>query len=162
MRVGGLFTAIRTTLSGLGNQMKRLDAISENIANAERAPDAKGRLYRRKIVVPEGSKLRAPKMFGDQMRIRLQRTDRVHMSSKPINPAADQDNPFPVKVVEENGFKLIYNPGHPRADENGYVKMPDINPVEEMVDLIGASRTYDANVTVLDASKQMAKRALEI
>jgi len=162
MRVGGLFTAIRTTLSGLGNQMKRLDAISQNIANAERAPDAKGRLYRRKIVVPEKGRSQVPKMFGDQMRLRLERTDRAHMASQPISPAEDPDNPFPVKIVEEKGFKLVYNPGHPRADENGYVKMPDINPVEEMVDLIGASRTYDANVTVLDASKQMAKRALEI
>ena len=71
-------------------------------------------------------------------------------------------SPDQYKVIEEKGEKLQFDPNHPQADENGYVKMPDINMVEEMVDLISASRTYEANVTVINAAKQMAKRALEI
>ncbi len=165
MQTGGILTALKTSLSGMGNQVKRLDAISENIANAERAPDAKGKFYKRKIVVPQAQKSRAKKTFGDQMSLRMNKTNKNHLASKSIeatlNPA-EQESPFPVKIKEVEGVKMVFNPSHPRADENGYVKMPDINPVEEMVDLISASRTYEANVTVLDASKQMAKKALEI
>ncbi|MCK5347437.1 MAG: flagellar basal body rod protein FlgC [Candidatus Heimdallarchaeota archaeon] len=165
MKVNGVFSALRTTLSGMSNQMKRLNAISENIANAERTPDEKGNIYNRKVVVQQSeSKLRRSR-FGDEMQLKMQRTNSAHMTSKSISATLDpnnQDEKFPVKIVEQKGFRVLYNPGHPRADENGYVKMPDVNPVEEMVDLIGASRTYEANVTVMDASKQMAKKALEI
>jgi len=165
MKVNGVFSALRTTLSGMSNQMKRLNAISENIANAERTPDEKGNIYKRKIVVQEsGSKLRKSR-FGDEMRLKMQTSNSAHMTSEKFNGILDpdkKDQKFPIKIVEEKGFKTLYNPGHPRADENGYVKMPDVNPVEEMVDLISASRTYEANVTVMDASKQMAKKALEI
>ena len=162
MRPGGILTALRTSLSGMGGQIKRLDAISENIANAERAPDANGNFYKRKIIVPEEQKTARRKMFGDEMDLKMTKSNKNHMSSKSINAILNPDNPFPVKIKEVEGHKMIFNPSHPRADENGYVKMPDVNPVEEMVDLISASRTYEANVTVLDASKQMAKKALEI
>lgn len=165
MRVGGLLTALKTSLSGMSNQIKRLDAISGNIANAERAPDAKGKLYKRKIIVPEANKSRMTSAFGNEMHLKMTRTKNNHMGSKSINAMlnpSDPDNPFPVKIKEVEGHKMVYNPSHPRADENGYVKMPNVNPVEEMIDLISASRTYEANVTVLDASKQMAKKALEI
>ncbi len=65
-------------------------------------------------------------------------------------------------MIEHKGEKLVFNPNHPQADDKGYVKMPDINMVEEMVDLISVSRSYEANVTVIDAAKQMAKKTFEI
>ena len=67
-----------------------------------------------------------------------------------------------VKVVEESGVRLVYDPQHPLADENGYVRVPDINPVEEMVSLVSATRTYEANVAVMNAAKLIAKKSLEI
>lgn len=162
MRVGGLFTAIRTTLSGMSNQMKRLDAISENIANADKVADESGKVYQRKIVVPKkGSALRHSK-FGNTLNLQLRRTQLNHMEGRDIDGNRGLQALDNTKVVSQNGFKLEYNPGHPRADENGYVKMPKINGVEEMVDLMASTRSYEANVTVLNAAKSMAKKALEI
>jgi flagellar basal-body rod protein FlgC len=59
-------------------------------------------------------------------------------------------------------FRLVYDPGHPDADEQGYVKVPDIEIVNEMVDMIAASRAYEANTTAILSAKEMAKNALEI
>lgn len=164
MKVGGIFTALRTTLAGMSNQTKRLDAISDNIANAERSPDGKGNVYRRKVVVPE-KETRGAKRFSVRNEVGLLRTNPNHMDigdfDGPVGPQAS-DDVLPVEVKEVKGEQLVYNPSHPRADANGYVHMPDVNPVEEMVDLIAATRTYEANVTVLNAAKQMAKKAMEI
>ncbi len=164
MRINGLLTAMRISMSGLSNQVKRMDAISDNIANAEKSPDAKGNVYKRKVVVADKKAGIQGGRFRNMLDIKMRRTRPDHMDSKQFNgpKGPDEENVSPVKVVEQNGFKMVFNPGHPRADENGYVKMPDVNPVEEMVDLISTSRTYQANVTVLNAAKQMAKRALEI
>lgn len=67
------------------------------------------------------------------------------------------------KIVEDDSpFRLVYEPGHPDADENGYVKMPNVDTIKEMVDLISAHRSYDANITAMNASKSMLMKALEI
>jgi flagellar basal-body rod protein FlgC len=162
MRVGGLFTAIRTTLSGLSNQMTRLDAISENIANAEKAPDENGKVYQRKLVVANKTAASRASRFQNVLDLRMRRTNNSHMDTKGIQSTSEFGKQSQVKIVSQEGFKLEYNPSHPRADENGYVKMPKINAVEEMTDLLASTRTYEANVTVLNAAKEMAKKALEI
>ncbi len=163
MKVGGLFSALRTTLAGMSNQMKRLDVISENIANAERAPDKNGRVYQRKVVVPEKTQKNRSK-FAMKSSVHLKRTRPDHLTDQEGAEGSKRlsENVLPVKVAQQKGEQLVYNPSHPRADENGYVKMPNVNVVEEMVDLISATRTYEANVTVLNAAKQMAKKAMEI
>ncbi len=164
MRINGLLTAMRTSMSGLSNQVKRMDAISDNIANAEKSPDASGKVYRRKIVVADKTPGARSGRFRNMLDISMRRTRPDHMDAKDISGPLgfDENDVNPVKVVEQNGFKMVFDPSHPRADENGYVKMPNVNPVEEMVDLVSTSRTYQANVTVMNAAKQMAKRALEI
>ncbi len=163
MKIGGLFTAIHTTLNGMSNQVTRLDAISENIANAEKVPDKNGKVYKRKIVVSKNFGGPEESRFKNELSLRMRTTRTDHMRSKTLSgPAGFADKGTNVKIISQEGFKLEYNPGHPRADENGYVKMPKINSVEEMVDLMATSRTYEANVTVLNAAKTMAKRALEI
>ncbi len=164
MKVGGLFTALQNTLSGLSNQMKRLEVVSENIANAEKSPDKNGKVYRRKIFVSENKRKHGPKSFNDHIKLKMSRSSSAHFSSASNTGSIknDSENQFPFKVVKQKGEKLVFNPSHPNADENGYVKMPDINAVEEMVDLIAAHRTYEANVTVMNAAKGMAKKSLEI
>jgi len=164
MRVNGLFTALRTSMSGLSNQVKRMDAISENIANAEKAPDKSGRVYQRKIVVPDKKTGALPGKFRNMMDLKLRRTLPGHIKSGTISGplSSDNHNAEPVKIIQQKGFKMVFNPSHPRADANGYVKMPNVNSVEEMVDLISTSRTYEANVSVMTAAKQMAKRTMEI
>ena len=162
MKVGGLFTAIHTTLSGLSSQMTRLDAISENIANAEKAPDDNGRVYRRKVVVPNKTAASRANRFQNVLGLKMRSTNPSHMNSRSIQGNSGVGRNEQERVVSMEGFKLEYNPGHPRADENGYVKMPKVNAVEEMADLLATTRTYEANVTVLNAAKDMAKKALEI
>jgi len=78
--------------------------------------------------------------------------------------AGAEDGGVTVRAVtpDTRPTNLVYNPGHPDANANGYVEMPNVNPVEEMVDMVSASRAYEANVTALNASKAMTKKALEI
>ncbi len=161
MKVSGVFTALRTNLSGLSTQMKRLEAISENVANAETAPDANGNVYKRKIVdqrpLPDVND-----SFGGKMALSLKRTDGQHFRTADEERGVIDTKADNIKVLELDQEKLVFDPTHPRADKNGYVRMPDINVVGEMVDLISASRAYEANVTVMDAGKQMAKNTLKI
>ncbi len=165
MKANGIFSAIKWTMSGLNSQVRKMDVIAENIANAERAPDKNGKLYQRKMVVEEkGTNVRRPE-FLNQLSLKMRKASKNHLPSMietdgPIKAKPGQ--PLEAKVIEVKGEKLVYNPGHPRADENGYVRMPNVNVVEEMVDLISSSRAYEANTTVLDAAKKMAKNALNI
>ena len=66
------------------------------------------------------------------------------------------------EIIEEEKIQLVYDPAHPYADSDGYIRKPDINVVEEMVDLMSLSRTYEANVQTFNATKDLAKKALEI
>lgn len=145
----GLYTGIEISGSGLTAQRLRLDVIANNIANAETTRsgqvDAEGRPlpYRRQRVIFEA---RVP-AFASILK-------EFEAAIQGVRVKAIETDPRP--------FPLVYNPDHPDADERGYVRMPNVNIVEEMVDLISASRAYEANVTVLNATKEMSMRALEI
>jgi flagellar basal-body rod protein FlgC len=160
MEVKGILSAIKTTMGGLSHQMKRLEVVSENIANAEKSPDKNGKVYQRKLLEPaSNSKL---KRRGDEFRLQLRKTNQHHIEPSAKDGAKKGKDLSGMKIVEEKGEKLVYNPSHPKADENGFVKMPNVNLVNEMMDLISASRTYEANVTVINAAKKMAKKSMEI
>lgn len=144
----GYLDALDTSASGLSAQRLRMDIISQNIANAQVTRTENGSPYRRKVVVFEekgGSKpfsqflSESSKKFIGNCGVRV------------------------IKIAEDQApFKRIYDPGHPDADENGYVQMPNVDVVVEMVDMISASRSYEANVTALNTTKSMALKALEI
>ena len=165
METSGIFSALRKTYSGISSQMKRLEVISENIANADALPDKGGKLYQRKVALTKGSPRSNQASFGDKMALTLRRSNDKHLAvgsgvSRPGDPSGTRGNQ--VKVVEVEGEKVIHDPTHPRADENGYVKMPNVNVIEEMVDLMATSRAYESNITVMNSSKAMAKRTFEI
>lgn len=130
--------------SGLTAQRLRMDVISENIANIDTTRTENGGPYRRKMVVFTTS------------------NDFKNMMIKNLN----EYEPGGVEVdeiIEDNSeFKLMYNPEHPDADENGYVNMPNVDSLKETVDIMEAYRAYQANVTALNTVKQMAIKALEI
>ncbi|KWX85184.1 flagellar biosynthesis protein FlgC [Paenibacillus riograndensis] len=136
--------------SALTAQRLRMDVISSNIANAEttRASvvDGKAVPYRRKLVVME--------------------TNQNDSFSNILNSKMNSDGSQGVKVqsiIEDSSpLKPVYNPSHPDADADGYVYMPNVDITKEMVDMLSASRSYDANVTMLNASKGMLTKALEI
>lgn len=128
-------------------QRLRMDIIADNIANVETTRTAEGTPYRRKLAV-----------FQEK-----QVTSFRELLKKNKGDATARDEVQVAGIVEDpTPFKMIYNPGHPDADAEGYVAMPNVDIVSEMVDMISASRAYEANITVLNTSKNMAMRALEI
>ncbi len=147
-----IFSSMNTTASALTAQRLRMDVISSNIANIDttRARQVNGEWepYRRKSVTLT--------------------EDNGQFSSflnKAMNKKENAGNGVKVTSIREDNqtpFKLVYNPTHPDANEEGYVEMPNVDVLTEMVDLISATRSYEANVTVFNASKSMLTKALEI
>ncbi|MGG3800135.1 flagellar basal body rod protein FlgC [Metabacillus fastidiosus] len=146
-----IFQNINISASALTTQRLRMDVISSNMANMDttRAQyvDGQWQPYRRKMVVtqPEG-------------------TNFANMLNQALGKQANVGGGVKVTeiVEDETPFKLVYDPEHPDANEEGYVSLPNVDPLKEMVDLMGSTRSYEANVTVLNASKGMLMKALEI
>jgi flagellar basal-body rod protein FlgC len=131
--------------SGLTAQRLRMDVISENIANIDSTRTEAGGPYRRKMVVLSST------------------GDFKSMFMKNINGDGANVGVEVTDIVEdESDFKLVYNPEHPDAGENGYVSMPNVDSLKETVDMMEAYRAYQANITALNTTKQMAVKALEI
>lgn len=149
----GIFQGINTTGSALTAQRLRMDVISANMANADTTraefdtETGDWKPYSRKSVVLQ-SKEGSFSSFLDAARGKTTGTGNgVKVSGI---------------VKDETPFELDYNPDHPDANEEGYVEMPNVDPLREMVDLMSVTRSYEANVTVLNASKGMMMKALEI
>jgi flagellar basal-body rod protein FlgC len=144
----GLFDALNVSASGLTAERMRMDVTAENLANAQTTRGANGQPYRRKEVVLQ----EAPGSFGATL-----------SSVMGGGPNRSGGGVHVAGVVEDTTPpKRIYDPGHPDADAQGYVSMPNVDTVSEMVDLISASRAYEANVTAMQAAKQMFSRTLEL
>ena len=144
----GFFNSLDIGASGLTAQRVRMDTISQNIANVNTTRTADGTPYRRKDVLFE------------------ERSDSNTFSSM-LSSASDKlsngQGVRVTKIVEDTSdFKKVYDPGHQDADEDGYVSMPNVDVVTEMVNMISATRSYEANVTAINATKSMALKALEI
>ncbi len=140
------FSSMRVSASGLDAQMKRMNTISSNIANAETTQTAQGGPYRRK-----------DPLLAAQ-------TDRESFSEILQNELDENVQGVQVMDIVEDtrSPRMVYNPNHPAANAEGYVAMPNVNPVEEMANMISAQRSYESNVTAMNAAKQMAQKALEI
>lgn len=141
-----MFNSINISTSALNAEKTRIDIISKNMANVNSTRSTGGMPYRRQMVVFEENKASS---FENQL---SKYKDKIGDKGVKISKIVEDDSPF----------KLIYEPGHPDADENGYVKMPNVDVVKEMVDLISAQRSYDANITAINSSKSMLMKALEI
>ena len=139
--------SIDVSASGLTAQRLRLDVISQNIANISTTRTEAGGPYRRKTVLFEERRSEQP--FSQ---ILSGQTAGVTRGGVRVSRIAEDDG----------AFELAYNPNHPDANEEGYVAMPNVNIVSEMVNMISASRSYEANVTAMNAMKSMAVKALEI
>lgn len=143
-----MFSSFNINASGMTAQRYRMDVISENVANASTTRTEDGTPYRRKLVLFEEKGTQAN--FG-----------------KALNDATKGYVGQGVKVTRvfedtSTEMKMVHDPSHPDADEDGYVTYPNVNIVAEMTDLIDASRAYEANATAFSASKSMALKALEI
>jgi flagellar basal-body rod protein FlgC len=139
-----LFDAINTAATGLSAERLRMDVTAENLANAQTTRGADGRPYQRKVVALQEAGAGFSATLGGAMK----------GGSGGVRVAGISADTTP--------NRLVYDPGHPDADPRGYVSMPNVQPVTEMVDLISASRGYEANVTVMQTAKQMFTKTLEI
>ena len=141
----GMFGAINAAASGLAAERLRMDVISNNIANVNTTRTAEGGAYRRQIVT-----------FAPR--------ENESSFSQVLSEKVDAGSG--VKVVgiskDNSPTRKIYDPAHPDANKDGYVEMPNVNVVTEMVDMITSTRSYEANVTALNSSKDMIRKALRI
>jgi flagellar basal-body rod protein FlgC len=131
------FTALRISGTGLSAERTRLNIASSNLANAETTRTAEGGAYKR--------------------------MDPVFQSVAATDEANGPQGVTVSKIVaDETEGKKVYSPGHPDADAEGFVTMPNVNPIHEVVNLLSAQRGYEANTTAIETVKQMAAKALEI
>lgn len=139
-----LFRAIDAAASGMTAERLRMDVISNNIANANTTRTAEGG-----VSSPDGS-----------FEPRSGQTSFEQVLSRQIDAGTGVRV---TGIIKDNSpLKLVYDPNHPDANREGYVEMPNVNIVSEMVDMITASRAYEANVAAVNAAKSMAMKALDI
>ena len=166
MKIAPLFASIDISASGMSAQRKRLTAIASNSANVETTRTENGQPYRRKIVVTKETKEGLPfgKMLAEEDdRLVVTNPGHIRTVLDPVNGSDPASGVRSEETVQKNNpYRLVYDPDHPDANANGYVRYPNINIVVEMVDMITASREYEANAMAIESAKTMAKKALEI
>jgi flagellar basal-body rod protein FlgC len=145
----GIFDSLAISGSGLSAERLRMDVTAENLANAQTTRGAAGGPYRRKAVVLEEA---SGSGFGSAL-----------AGAQGARGGQPQGGVQVGGIVEDPAPpRRVYDPGHPDADAEGYVQLPNVNPVTEMVDLISASRAYEANVTAMQTAKAMFTKTLEL
>ena len=141
-----LFSSLDVSASGMAAQRARAEMLVENLANAETTRTPEGGPYRRKDVVFEADS--SVGSFASAYRSALgDNVAGVRVSEK---------------IIDQSEPDRRYMPGHPDADKDGYVAFPKINPAEDMVDLLGTSRSYEANVAAMSAVKDMIQKSLDL
>ncbi len=140
----GLFDGFQISVSGMDAQMRRMRLISSNLANAGSTRSTTGQTYRRKEIVFAAMPLERSSKLGLDGMDGLRRVTTVGV------------------VEDPRPFRRLHIPGHPDADEQGFVEFPNVERFEEMVNLMEAFRSYEANLMTFNASKQMMQKAFEI
>ena len=138
--------SMTTSATGMTAQQLRTDLISQNLANVNTTRDENGEPYKRNIAVFAE---KTNNGFGSVLNSALGTSGK----GVKVTMVAEDD---------ETDMKMVYDPSHPDADENGYVTYPNVDTVTEMTNMIDATRSYEANVTAFNASKQMLLKTLEI
>ncbi|KOA21018.1 flagellar basal-body rod protein FlgC [Clostridium homopropionicum DSM 5847] len=139
--MSGAFNSLRISSSGLSAERLRMDTIASNIANATTTRGEDGQPYRRKIAV-----------FEENLTNEINNSKEVNLNGVKAIGIVDDDSEL----------RRVYDPTHPDADAEGYVLMPNVNILNEMADMIAATRAYEANVTAINSEKSMFMKALEI
>lgn len=142
----GMFDYLTISSTALTAEKTRIDIIAKNMANANTTRATGGLPYRRQVpVFKEYGASSFEKMLNMKMKKDTLKGVKI------------------TKIVEDpSPYKTVFDPGHPDADEKGYVRMPNVDVVKEMVDMISAQRAYDSNVTAINTVKAMMNRALDI
>ena len=162
---GNIYRSIDIAASGMTSQRKRMDAVSSNIANISTTNvDGAGNPYLRRHVVMRPDPQQTFSAVLRREAVKLARTHPGHIIPSRSYKRTEQ-TPFVTSdeiEIQNMRKNVVYDPSHPDADADGFVIYPDINIIEEMTDLMMASRAFEANVTVINAAKNMITRSLEI
>ena len=162
---GNIYRSLDIAASGMSTQRMRMDAISSNIANVSTTnADGAGNPYlRRHVLMTTSPGKRFAEVLGAET-MKLRRTRAGHISPTKTPKRVEMAPLVAGTEIEIPNMKknVVYDPSHPDADPNGFVTMPDINVLDEMADLMIAQRSFEANVTVIAAAKNMITKSLEI
>lgn len=165
MKIGDNFLGFGISSKGLSIQRKKMNLIAENLASGNTVRTEDGKPVNRKILSVKQKDVPFNNTFNDlKSTIKLSTTNSNHIS----NP-----NSFEFNIEQNNGLEfnvnedtkqgdIVYMPEHPDANKDGYVQLSNINTINEMIDMIAATRSYEANLTAFNSSKQMAKDSLDI
>ena len=167
MKIGGSLFGINFSARGMAIQRKKMDIISQNIANADNVRTENGEPYKRKYLkVEDERKTFATNLAAEGQVLRLSTKGEGHLpvlqGAEELNISADQGRVLLNEQTDTKSGDIVYMPDHPDADKNGYVEMSNVNVINEMVDMIAATRSYEANLQALNSAKTMAKDSLEI
>lgn len=167
MKIGGSLFGLNISSKGMSIQRKKMDLISQNIANADNVRAENGEPYKRKFlkVETEQSKfINNLQMEGQALNLQVTNRDHISKLQTPQNISISSGM-GDINMTETEDAKpgdQVYMPENPEADAQGYVQMSNVNIINEMVDMIAATRSYEANLQALNSAKTMAKDSLEI
>jgi len=167
MKINGSFFGLNFSARGMSIQRKKMDLISQNIANANTVRTESGEPYQRKFLkVEQDPDTFAKNLSLQDQQLSLNTTDRNHLSilqsPEEVSINGDVSSTQMNELIDEKPGEMVYMPENPEANEQGYVQMSNVNVINEMVDMIAATRSYEANLQALNSAKQMAKDSLEI
>lgn len=161
MKIGPNLSGFGISAKGMSVQKKRMDIVAENIANASTTKTQNGQPYKRKFLLVEEGKNKINNNTGSKFQMEISSAGHIQGLG-----SAKEDlnyNGIETKIQQDSTVgELVYMPEHPDANKEGYVQMPNVDVVTEMIDMITATRNYEANLTAFNASKQIAKDSLEI
>lgn len=163
MKVNLNISGFDVSANGMSVQRKKMNIIAENIANAE-VRNEKGDPYKRKfidLVYNQDQMVNNPQI-NNSVALQTTRGDHMKLLSPISTPQKNNNEIQALEKVDNSEGETMYMPDNPNADENGYVQMSNVNIITEMVDMIAASRNYEANLTSFNSAKQIAKDSLEI
>jgi len=148
----GMYSSIEVSASGLSAERLAMDVIANNLANVNTTRTPEGGAFKRQLVVFAQKQEEDPNASLDPLD-----------TSSDADPGKSRDGVQAVGIISDPGpDRMVYDPTHPDADANGYVHMPNIDVVKEMVDMIAASRAYQANVTAIQESRSMGNAAMNL
>ncbi len=166
MKIDRFFSVFKTASEGMSAQRRQLQVAAENIANANTTRvESTGDAYKPKAMSSEKTQDQKFRLSYMQSSLPLHHTRGEHIDGKKRSYESGQqlEQMGPdTQIIEKEKFRFEYDPAHPDADENGMVKYPDLDLVEEMTNMVTANRLYEANISVVEAEKQNIKRAFEM
>jgi len=166
MNIDRLFSVFKTASSGMNAQRRQIMVSSENIANANttRVEGREGPYRPKQVTLSQNNNTESfrEKFHRTQLDLNLTRIEHMESPEPGQQGKQPQDLGPNAEVIEKEQFRYEYDPKHPDADENGMVKYPDLDLVEEMTKMVSANRLYEANLAVVEAEKQVIRQALQL